>query len=230
MSYFSRATFNARSRDEIKSLNRLRAQPYLQHQELWRLYRQKNGANQPFLFRELADPASNQVQFFLVSAEPPASTDSAWKIESKVFDPQLLEGQAYQFSVRLNPTRSERVSGERGKRQDLVISRLHELAVPPDRRAEERQRIIHEELPRWLSKRGERHGFTLEDCAVQSFEILRVRKDAHEITLSVADFSGRLRVTDPDALKVALCSGIGHGRSFGLGLMLLRRAQSTGLE
>ncbi len=225
MSYFSRATFSARSRDEIIRLNRMLQQPYAQHQQLWQMYERAAGAEQPFLFRENLQPSSRQLQFLLVSGEPPSAPDDAWKIESKVFNPQLSLGQSFEFSVRLNPTRTERVDGERGKRQDLVISRLHQLALAPSQRAQERQRIIHEELPQWLERRGERHGFELQSCIVQRFEVLRFRKNTHDITLSVADFAGQLRVRDPGALNVALNEGIGHGRSFGLGLMLLKRAR-----
>jgi CRISPR system Cascade subunit CasE len=40
--------------------------------------------------------------------------------------------------------------------------------------------------------------------------------------LSVAELSGVLQVTDPEALMRTLTHGLGHGRSFGLGLLLLK--------
>ncbi len=53
--------------------------------------------------------------------------------------------------------------------------------------------------------------------AVVSRDILRFtkRKDGPRITLSTATFEGRLRVTDPDALRSALLGGIGPAKGYG---------------
>lgn len=227
MSYFSRVTFEAHSREELKWLHRLRGQPYAQHRALWGFFDRPTGTRQPFLFRELAeDPhSSHRLSFFLVSEDVPSAADRNWHVTSKDFRPKLQAGQQLQFAVRLNPTRSERMHGEprkRGKRQDLVISRLHELGVPLRQRAAERHRIVHEELPQWLRSRSRGRGFEIESCAVTHYDVLRLRKDEQEVTLSVADFFGCLRVTDPNALDETLRQGLGHGRSFGLGLLLLK--------
>lgn len=42
------------------------------------------------------------------------------------------------------------------------------------------------------------------------------------LRLSSVDISGRLRVSDPAALQRALFGGIGHGKAFGCGLLLVR--------
>jgi CRISPR system Cascade subunit CasE len=221
MTSFSRASFVASSRDEIRQLNQLRTSPYSQHQALWTLFDRPEGTQQPFVFRALSDEPRVQ-RFYLVSAEPPRADSSVWSIESKPYTPRLSPGQRFQFNVRLNPTRSERVPGQRGKRQDYVISRLHELGVPETERAAARHRIVHEELPQWLADRGAQHGFDLEHASVQSHVVHRFARDRNRVTLSVAELSGVLQVTDPEALMRTLTHGLGHGRSFGLGLLLLK--------
>ncbi|KAJ8135387.1 hypothetical protein OY671_011400, partial [Metschnikowia pulcherrima] len=105
---------------------------------------------------------------------------------------------------------------------DYVMSRSHQLQVSPARRAAERQRVVHEELPEWLRRRGERNGFVVESCHVGRYEILRMQKGIHAITSGVAEFSGISRVQDPEKLATASSNGSGHGRSFGLGSSLLK--------
>lgn len=227
MSFFSRVTFQAHNRDELKQLYCLRNQPYAQHRALWRFFDRPFGTEQPFLFREMAEDSLHSLRFFLVSDEPPLAVGNSWHVESKSYEPKLHVGESFHFRVRLNPTRSERVSGKRGKRQDLVMSRLHELKVPREQRAAERQRIVHEELPQWLRLRGESRGFEIDYCVVDCYEVRRLYKAEREITLSVADLSGRLRVTDAGALGKVLQGGFGHGRSFGLGLLLLKSTGSA---
>ncbi|WP_330323357.1 type I-E CRISPR-associated protein Cas6/Cse3/CasE [Streptomyces anulatus] len=103
----------------------------------------------------------------------------------------------------------------------------------------------------WLLKRCERHGFAIPDAAasppapglrqpheadqdlstesagaaitVVSRDILRFtkRKEGPPVTLSTATFEGRLRVTDPDALRSALLRGIGPAKGYGQGLLTL---------
>ncbi len=222
MSWISRVTLGAGNREELRQLRGLKTMPYAQHQALWSLFDKPRGSLQPFVFRQMVDDSDDTLRFLMVSDDRPRVGDVQWRIESKPYRPQLQPGQCYRFNVRLNPTRSEKVVNGRGKRQDYVISRLHQLQVPTSQRAAERQRIVHEELPQWLRARGETRGFMLEQCAVESFEVQRLRKGEHAVTLSTTEFSGGLTVVDPEKLSVVLREGLGHGRSFGLGLLLLR--------
>lgn len=223
MSWFSRVTIGARNGDELRQLRALCGRPYAQHQALWALFDRPKGTEQPFLFRQMmGDAAGDMLRFLLVSDDPPGSGRDCWRIETKQYQPKLRQGERLRFNVYLNPTRTERVAHSRGKRQDYVMSRLHQLQVPEARRAAERQRIVHEELPQWLAERAVSRGFELESCVIDRFEVLRFRKSEHMVTLSVAEFSGDLRVVDPERLSEVLRRGLGHGQSFGLGLLLFK--------
>ncbi|MBA8884108.1 type I-E CRISPR-associated protein Cas6/Cse3/CasE [Dokdonella fugitiva] len=222
MSWFSRVTIRARNEAELRQLRALCGRPYAQHQALWTLFDRLQGEEQPFLFRQMAGDANDELCFLMVSDDPPETGRDWWRVETKPYQPELREGQRLRFNVCLNPTRTERLARGRGKRQDYVMSRLHQLQVQEARRAVERQRIIHEELPLWLAGRAASRGFELESCLVDRFDVLRFPKGEHTVTLSVAEFSGELRVVDPERLSDVLRRGMGHGQSFGLGLLLLK--------
>lgn len=228
--YLSQVAFRPQQRDDYRLAHQLMSMPYLQHQKLWELFDCPPGTEQPFLFRQ--SDVDQLPRFLVVSDSAPKSKDTRWHIQSKAFSPMLKVGQVLSFSARLNPTRSVRLpGGKRGKRQDLVMAALHKVAL--DQRASERQRLVNSELPRWLSSRGAQAGFeVVEDadrllCAVTRYEVLRFRTTASKpstVTLGCADFVGQLRVTDPSRFVQTLYHGMGHGRSFGLGLMLVKRA------
>jgi CRISPR system Cascade subunit CasE len=231
VSYLSQVVFSPQNRDDHGLANRMLVAPYLQHQTLWTLFAKPAGTAQPFLFRQMLD--ARVPKFLLLSDEPPSVPSASWRVQSKLFVPTFRPGQVLAFQARLNPTRSERRPGDqRGKRQDLLMSLLHQ--VPAERRATERQRLLHERLPQWFADRGSVGGFKVVEesgnlqCAISRYEIIQsaVRQDGTErkVTLGCADFSGRLEVTDPDRLNACLRRGIGHGKAFGLGLLLVRPA------
>ncbi len=229
MSYLSQVIFSPQSRDDHGLANRMLVAPYLQHQTLWTLFTKAPGTPQPFLFRQVLD--SRVPKFLLLSDEPPSVPSARWQVQSKLFVPVLRRGQVLAFQARLNPTRSERRPGaQRGKRQDLVMSLLHQ--VPAENRAAERQRLLHERLPQWFADRGAAAGFKVVEergslqCAISRYEVMHstARQDGtdRKVTLGCADFGGRVEVTDPDRMTACLRSGIGHGKAFGLGLLLVR--------
>ncbi|MEU7085846.1 type I-E CRISPR-associated protein Cas6/Cse3/CasE [Streptomyces achromogenes] len=50
---------------------------------------------------------------------------------------------------------------------------------------------------------------------------LRQEQERPRITLSCATFQGRIRVTDPEALRAALLGGVGPSKGYGQGLLTL---------
>jgi hypothetical protein len=55
---------------------------------------------------------------------------------------------------------------------------------------------------------------------------MRCRKHDGMITLASAQFDGRAVIADPVALVAGVCSGIGHGRMLGHGLLSLAPLRS----
>lgn len=228
--YLSQVAFRPLGREDHKLAHQLLSMPYLQHQKIWELFRRPPGSEQPFLYRQ--SETDSQPRFLVLSDELPRTQDRRWQIQTKPFSPFLQAGQVLSFSARLNPTRCLRQPGEkRGRRQDLVMAALHNVTA--ERRAFERQRLVDCELPLWLAAKGKQAGFAIVEvddrlsCAVTRYEVLRFRTanpPSHDVTLGCADFVGQLHVTDPEQFLKTLCQGLGHGRSFGLGMMLVRRS------
>lgn len=135
-----------------------------------------------------------------------------------------------EFSFRLtaNPTRS--------------------VLPPPNgqKRPRGTRRPIHDpELQvQWLIRQGERHGFALLESSTGDPDVVALPrhplvgyKEAPpngsgrsrlKITVSSVTFDGRLRVTDPEAFRAALQSGIGRAKAYGCGLLSLAPARRVG--
>jgi len=129
---------------------------------------------------------------------------------------RLDAGQTWAFRLAANPTRYVRGSdGSRAKRVGHVS-------------------VGHQE--RWLWERCEQHGFRITGAGpddptgdlvvarrnVASFD--RREPEAprsRTVTISTVQYDGRLEVTDPDALRRSLVTGIGPAKAYGCGLLTL---------
>lgn len=123
-------------------------------------------------------------------------------------------GMTFTFHLRANPvkriSRRNATQGERwrGKRVDL--------------RREEDQIA-------WLARKGEAAGFALltvrarpalrDVRALSSAAAHGMRPTTGRLTFGAVVLEGHLRVTDPDAFRAALETGIGSGKAFGFGLL-----------
>lgn len=74
----------------------------------------------------------------------------------------------------------------------------------------------------WLKHQGERAGFDVNDVKIVKKQQFFFKKASHN-TVNVADatFVGTLTVADRDKFVEALTSGIGRGKCYGNGLMLI---------
>jgi CRISPR system Cascade subunit CasE len=79
----------------------------------------------------------------------------------------------------------------------------------------------------WLARKGEQYGFSVDEHEVRADGYRQERfykaKGKHHVNISTVDFTGLLTVTDPERFQNALYRGIGPAKSFGCGLMLVRR-------
>jgi CRISPR system Cascade subunit CasE len=98
-------------------------------------------------------------------------------------------------------------------------------AVPAgQQRREARMRVASEITKAWLARMGESGGYRLGDFLLEGYRQVRIpRRGAAPIQISVADVTGTLTVTDPDAFLARLRNGFGASRAWGCGLMMIRR-------
>jgi len=236
--YFSEASFRPATSADYRELAKLGSDVDVQHKTLWRLFPSPVGTARPFLYRQRLDDESqddNCARFWLVSSAMPEAPDARWRIRSKRYSPVFRKGQRLRFELRVAPsvTRVDpRQAVKPGKRVPRS-TRFDPVAVavaalPAQERATERQRWVDGKLASWLLDKAARCGFAWHDS--ESVSVVRYEAASQErsrrenLRFSIADFRGELEITDVTAFTRAALHGIGHQRSFGCGLLLLRPA------
>lgn len=211
---------------------------YEEHQWLWRFLPAPVGTVRRFVFRRR--DVDGLPRWYVVSAEPPVAPSPHWEVHAKPYDPVLHEGDRLAFDLRANPVVTTRSADGRAVRHDVVMQRKKALLAErglarwadwagPERPA--LADLVAQPCAEWLRARSERLGFVLEHDADDPYrDTLRVegyeqhRGKGGPLRFSSVDFSGTLRVRDPQALRRALFEGVGHARAFGCGLLLVRPA------
>ena len=223
------------------------------HRLFWTLFADTPDRARDFLWRE-AEPGL----FYLLSEREPADHHRLFHLDPpKLFAPELREGDRLAFALRVNATVARQAVGRprardgrvRGGRCDVVMDALRSCATEGTDRAEARRAVLDGAAHGWLSRQGERHGFTLGPLSAPSadwldpdadepgevpsgtfrvagYRVLRVDRGprAARLQVGVLDVEGVLTVREPHAFLTALRDGFGRAKAFGCGLMLVRRA------
>ncbi|MBI5606511.1 MAG: type I-E CRISPR-associated protein Cas6/Cse3/CasE [Deltaproteobacteria bacterium] len=153
--------------------------------------------------RKIPDWTSIGVKGWMVKSDPALDLKDRLKLDS------LKIGRRFRFRLRANPCVTRK-----GKRLGLL--RL-------------------EEQETWVGRQGEQHGFSLPLIGI--FNLSKSTRGQYEVQISQEQmlrgnqhsgnpvrifsvlYDGVLSVTDPDKFRVALQTGIGHGKVMGLGLL-----------
>ena len=218
--YLSRLTLT--DHPDLHAIVRRLGDAYREHQMLWQLFEPDPEAARDFLYRR--EVRQGRPRYFLLSRRPPVNDLGLWRIDPpKNFAPRLRAGQRLAFSLRVNP-----VISRDGRRHDIVMDRKHRMGwkkIPPAQRPP-LQQVIQEAGSDWLRQRAERHGFEIDPdlLRIEGYQQHQTRRGKRTIRFSTLDFTGLLRVTDPEAFAQTLETGIGPAKAFGCGLMLIRRA------
>lgn len=218
MTYFSQALLRhdtQEARDYTrKALNDTRKDSG--HSLIWTLFSKTPETKRDFLFRTSGDGS-----YLIVSHDEPCFDARVWEIRSRLYDPRLEKGQRYGFSLKVNPTIDvSQPDRARSKRVDVV---LHARKNSQEKFSiEDCERLVLD----WLEKKMEKSGAILEKnlCLMKEYGQLQIERKGsqNKASLSVASIDGVLTVSDADRLQQALFCGIGRGKAFGLGLLLLR--------
>ena len=161
------------------------------------------------------DTRNGQTYLLILSEERPDFTKAAEQFappgetwQTKNYDSfleRIEEGSRWRFRLCANPTYS--VPAEKGKRGQVHAHRTPE----------------HQCL--WLMQQGPKHGFSLkeEEFTVTKVKWYRFKKgtDGRQVTFLAVTYDGILEVREVDAFQRMLCSGIGHGKAYGAGLITL---------
>jgi len=174
-----------------------------------------------FLWRE-EQPGT----YFVLSQRAPLDVHQLFHIDGpREFSPSLVQGENVQFLLRVNATVSRGgAPGVRGKPSDIVMDAIHGVEKGADRAAA-RAAALSGASKRWLDARAGRDGYEVKELLVRSYDTVRIGRGggAAPIRFGVLDLEGVLRVENPDLLVDAIVRGVGRAKSFGNGLMLIRR-------
>lgn len=214
------------------------------HRMVWTLFSDSADRERDFLWRE-ADSGS----FYCLSSRPPEDRHGLFHVDPpKEFAPELEAGDRLGFALRVNATvsrggrpKADGQKGVRGKPCDIVMDALKRSEEGP--RAQARQRLLAPVAHEWLSRQGEKHGFSLpplqpprtpEDpddvddgtFSVRGYRVLEIDRGRRvkPLRIGVLDLEGVLEVRDPALFVEAVSQGFGRAKAFGCGLMLVRRA------
>lgn len=176
--------------------------PYAVHERVYGIF-----PNRPVYRRNLD-------QVLVISKDPPPSN-----VDSKPYSPQIVEGETLRFVMFSDVSKSRFTRGSRGERFDPIAEAK---LADADRTYQE---IAEALAPDWLQRKGKNHGFDPVDISKMDYKQTRfVRpRDGQSLRFTVIDFEGVLVVTDKEKFTDCLISGIGRGKAFGLGALLVRR-------
>lgn len=173
---------------------------YAWHQILWKSFSGYENKKRPFLFR-IDDMRSSFRVFILSTTLPEIQGWGAW--QSKTIPSSFLQYSAYAFQLKANPTM---------------------------RRSRDRRRLGiygEQQLREWFIRKAEQSGFSVADDSLhigapmdESF-VRQHRRGKH---ISV-EFRGAITVVSPSVFKYAFENGIGSGKSFGFGMLMLQPIQ-----
>lgn len=185
---------------------------------LWRL-----DSDQGRWFLYVVSPSQPDFAHLAEQAGWPTTERGVVKDYGPLLD-RLATGQQWAFRLAANPTRYERrKEGERAQRYGHVTVRYQE---------------------QWLHEKAEASGFRVtsvpgsSDDGDRNWDLTTTRREivkfdrreaapsggprkVRNVTLTTVQFDGRLEVTDPEALRRALVTGIGPGKAYGCGLLTL---------
>lgn len=91
----------------------------------------------------------------------------------------------------------------------------------------ERTVYSHDDLVQWLMDRSHVHGFRLVSVAVLGTGHMNVAKRRH-VSMPWADYAGRLVVEDSDGFARTLSEGLGRGKAYGMGLLMVTGSKNAG--
>lgn len=136
---------------------------------------------------------------------------------------RLLRGMTLAGQRDLTGWVSEFAAGQRWQ-FDLLAAPMKKVSAEGRKNSQRRILRTAEERMQWLARKAEQSGFRV--LTVRELEYVRQsgrRPESHRMYLDAYHYTGSLEILEADAFRRALTQGIGSGRAYGLGMLLLRR-------
>ncbi|WP_328914909.1 MULTISPECIES: type I-E CRISPR-associated protein Cas6/Cse3/CasE [unclassified Streptomyces] len=143
----------------------------------------------------------------------------------------LRTGDDWAFRLTANPVHSIRRKEDEPTKRTAHITPRHQmnwLLAQQERRGFV---VLEKPADRRLLPQGDEYELTVRDARPLSFpKTEQASGRRNRVMLTSVTFDGRLRVTDPEALRRALTLGIGRAKAYGCGLMTLAPVTPAGVR
>lgn len=152
---------------------------------------------------------ADQMHLYLYASHPVAEEASGrYRITQRDITPwlgQMAAGQYWKFDLIASPSKKVSTKGQKNSQRRI-------LRQPLERQA-------------WLERKAAQSGFFI--CQVLEQEQLHVSGKHHEdkggtMYHDAYHYQGVLQITDADAFREALQKGIGSGKAYGFGMMMVK--------
>lgn len=192
------------------------------HQRAWDAFphldgarNDRRGSGEPRHFLTRLDHKDGGYQMLILSSTEPRRPgwcpDHEANWQSKLVADSFLAHATYRFSLRANPTKKLTPKGPDGKKQ----GQGKRVAVRD-----------FGELAHWMQRKAAAAGCSIAPGTLRIAErgLSHFTKEKERLfgMLNIIEFDGVLRVKDGAALRTAFQNGIGSGKAFGCGLLVLQ--------
>lgn len=212
--YLSKLTLNTKNPAVLRFL----ADPYEMHRTIWRAFPDaRDGGVGRTLFR-VEPTASGRPVIVIVQSDrkpdwgPMLANGILADVRETLIDGQKLDalarsGSLLRFRLKANPTK--KVVDNKRLKADGSPKPVRVGLFGEDKQLD------------WLEGKALRSGFRVVQCRVTAKENSESTKAgiSGKMTHLAVTFDGIIEVTDPEAFKAALESGIGSAKGFGFGLL-----------
>lgn len=188
---------------------------------LWRLDR--NDRAEVMLY--IVGPERPDLTHLVEQAGWPAATssgDRGWRsFDYAPFLDRLSKGGVWAFRLTANPMHHVRTRDGAPIKRTAHITARHQLGWLLERQERSGFRILAKAEERRLVERGDEYQVIVRDRRTLAFDKRGSGGGRNRVTVATATFDGRAEVTDPDALRRVLVTGLGKAKAYGCGLMTL---------
>ncbi|MGW5609445.1 type I-E CRISPR-associated protein Cas6/Cse3/CasE [Streptomyces sp. NPDC003753] len=185
---------------------------------LWRIDR--NATAEVLLF--VVSPDRPDLTHLVEQAGWPAAAASGtpgWQTYAYTpFLERLEKGSAWNFRLTANPVHHARTRDGQPTKRTAHLTPRHQLQWLLARQDAAGFNVLAKPEDRRRTEHGDEHQLTVRDQRSLDFG---KRGASGRVTLTTVTYDGRLQVTDPDALRRVLTSGLGKAKAYGCGLMTL---------
>ncbi len=196
---------------------------YASHQLLWNLFAAEK--QRTFLYREEQQVGGMPLYYVLSHTQPDAEL-TFFDIQSKEFQPKLVNGLRLAFKLRVNPTICLTDDAGKKKRHDVLMHAKHQAKLDGGCSAAEIKALQDQAALRWISdeKRLSLWGMTLDFLPeIERYTQYSSRKkNGNHVQFSSVDYQGMMTVSDPEVFWQKYGQGFGRAKAMGCGLMLIR--------